>query len=291
MPWKCRRWFLVLMVCGAPIVCGCSMKAMAVRSMEPIMKDMDTAVNRSTDVEMLKDALPAFLVQMDGLIIASESPMLLLKASEANFGYANAFLEDTEKERASSLYIKARDYAARALYGTARSRQALEAPLERFTEDLGRFGKGDVPALFWTANCWLSWIALNLDKTEAVMDMPKAQALLERAVELDETYYDGAAHAALGSIYAAQGGLARGAIEKAKHHFDKAFAISKGRLLFIPLFYAQYYAYQVQDRDLFVKTLEGIIATDDSANPDRAFVNEIARRKARALLEKTDMYF
>jgi len=267
------------------------MKALTIRSMEPVMQDMDLAVNRSTDVETLRDALPAFLVQMDGLIVASESTMLLLKASEANFGYANAFLEESDRQRASRLYLKARAYACRALYGPARSEGALDTPLEPFREDLQRFGKRDVPALFWTANSWLGWIALNLDRTEAVMDMPKAQAMLERVVELDETYYYGAAHAALGSIYAAQGGLVREALEKAKAHFEKAFSISQGRLLFIPLFYAQYYAYQIQDRELFVKTLEGVISTDDRANPDRAFVNEIARRKAKALLDNVDMYF
>ncbi|HOJ14470.1 MAG TPA: TRAP transporter TatT component family protein [Deltaproteobacteria bacterium] len=292
MAWgKGSRPLSILVGLMAIILAGCSMKALTIRSMEPIMRDMDLAVNRSTDVEMLKDALPAFLVQMDGLILASESPSLLLKAAEANFGYANAFLEDTDKPRASALYLKARDYAARALYGTGPHEKALEEPLEAFTKTLGRFTRPDVPALFWTANCWLAWGALNLDRSEAVMDMPKAQAMLERVIELDETFFYGAAHAALGAIHAAKGGLVRGSLERAKEHFDKAFAISQGRLQFIPLYYAQYYAYQTQDRDLFVSTLEGILARRPDAYPDKAFVNEVARRKAKVLLENVDMYF
>jgi len=280
-----------LLCLASALACGCSMKALTIRTMEPVMQDMDLAVNRSTDVEMLRQALPAFLVQMDGLIIASGSPTLLLKASEANFGYANAFLEDTDKPRASALYLKARDYAARALYGTKGFEGALARPLEEFRADLGRFGMKDVPALFWTANSWLGWGALNLDRSDAVMDMPKAQAMLERVVDLDETYYLGAAHAALGAVHAAQGGLVSGSLEKAKAHFERASAISQGRLLIVELFYAQYYAYQVQDRDLFVKTLEGIVSTPAQAYPDKAFVNETVRRKAKVLLDSVDTYF
>ncbi len=279
-------WFLLI-----PLMGGCSMKAMAVRSMDPIMDDMNIAVNRNTDVDMMRDALPAFLVQMDGLILSAPSEKLLLKAAEANFGYANAFIEDTDKPRASALYLKARGYAARALIGGKDFEKDFNVQLAAFRENLSEYDRGDVPALFWTANCWLAWVAINLDSPEAIMDMPKAQAMLQRVLELDETYYHGSAHAALGAIYAAQPAIMGDSSAKAKAHFDRAFAISGRKLLFIQLFYAQFYAYQIQDRDLFVKTLEEIIATPHESFPDRAFANEVAKRKARVLLDNVDMYF
>jgi len=259
--------------------------------MDPIMDDMNIAVNRNTDVDMMRTALPAFLVQMDGFIISAPSDKLLLKAAEANFGYTNAFVEDTDKPRASMLYLKARNYAARALIGDKDFDKDFNVPLEAFKKSLSEYDRDDVPALFWTANCWLAWVAINLDDPEAIMDMPKAQSMLERVIELDETYYYGIAHAALGAIYAAQPAIMGDSSAKARQHFDRAFALSGRKLLFVQLYYAQFYAYQIQDRDLFVKTLEEIIATPPEIFPERAFANEIAKRKAKVLLDNVDMYF
>lgn len=286
-----KRPACLLFLLLVPLIGGCSMKAMAVRSMDPIMEDMNLAVNRTTDVDMMRDALPAFLVQMDGLIISAPSEKLLLKAAEANFGYANAFLEETDKARASALYLKARGYAARALIGGKDFEKDFNVGLAAFRDNLSGYGKRDVPGLFWTANCWLAWAAINLDNPEAIMDMPKAQAMLERVVELDETYYYGSAHAALGAIYAARPAIMGDSSATARQHFERAFAISGRKLLFVQLFYAQFYAYQIQDRDLFVRTLQEIISTPHETFPDRAFANEIAKRKARVLLDNVDMYF
>jgi hypothetical protein len=270
---------------------GCSMKAMMLKSMDPIMDDMNIAVNRNTDVDMLHDAMPAFLVQMDGFLLSAPNDKRLLQAAEAYFGYANCYVEDTDKQRASMLYFKARGYALRALVGEAGFEKVINKNISDFKELLQGYGAGDVPALFWTANTWIAWIALNLDKPEAIMDVPKAQAMLERVVELDETFYYGSAHTALGALYASQPKMMGDTSAKAKQHFDKAFEISGRKLLFVHLYYAKLYAYQIQDRDLFVKTLEEVLAAPSDIFPDRAFANEVAKRKARTLLDNVDMYF
>jgi hypothetical protein len=50
------------------LLTGCSMKEQMVRSMDPIMDDMSSAVNMSNDVELMRDGLPASLIQMDGFV-------------------------------------------------------------------------------------------------------------------------------------------------------------------------------------------------------------------------------
>ena len=270
---------------------GCSTKAYIVKSMDPIMDDMNASVNRNIDVDMVRDAMPAFLVQMDGLIVSAPDSGLRVRASEAYFGYAFAFVEDTDRSRASLIYLKARDYALEILRNYRRFDRSFDGQLPEFKDALSDFRKKDVPAIYWAANNWLAWAALNLDKPETLMDIPKVEAMLKRSIELDETYYYGAAHASLGAFYAAQPRMIGGSPEKAKEHFDKAFALSRDRLLFIHLMYAKFYAYQIQDRDLFVKTLEKVIATPAGSFPDRAFANEVAKRKAKVLLEKVDENF
>ena len=284
-----RRVFCIFLM--MLILTGCNQKAFMVKSMDPIMDDMKTAVNQSTDVDLMRDAMPASLVQLDGFIVAAPNDKLILRGAEAYFGYANAFVEDTDKKRASLLYLKARDYGFQVLKKNKGFAKAVDGPAPEFKEMLSGFGAGDVSALFWTGNSWLSWIALNLDNPEAVMDMPKAIALLERVVEVDETYYFGSAHAALGAYYAGQPKMMGDKTEKAKQHFDRAFEISGGKFLFMYYLYAKFYAYQIQDKDLFVKTLRMIIDTPAEKYPDMAFANEVAKRKAKVLLDNVDMYF
>jgi tetratricopeptide (TPR) repeat protein len=235
--------------------------------------------------------MPASLVQLDGFIQAAPDDKLLLRGAEAYFGYANAFIEDTDKKRAAILYLKAREYGFRVLKKNRNFSKALDGSAPEFKEMLNDMGKGDVPALFWTGNSWLSWIAVSLDNPDAIMDVPKAVALLERVVELDETYYYGSAHAALGSYYAAQPRIMGDTSQKAKQHFDKAFDISGGKFLFMHYLYARFYAYQIQDKDLFEKTLRTIMDTPSGKYPDMTFANEVAKRKAKVLLDDIDTYF
>jgi tetratricopeptide (TPR) repeat protein len=270
---------------------GCSQKAFMVKSMYPIMDDMEIAVNRNRDVDLMRDAMPASLVQLDGFIVAAPDDKLRLRAAEAYFGYANAFVEDTDKKRACLLYLKARDYALQVLKGNKSFARALDVPVPEFREMMNNIGKGYTPALFWTGNSWLSWIALNPDDPQAMMELPKAVAMLERAVELDEAYYYGSAHAALGAYYASLPRMLGDNTAKAKRHFDRAFEISGGKFLLMYYLYAKFYAYQIQDRELFVKTLKMIVETPEDKYPDMAFANEVAKRKARILLDNVDMYF
>ena len=278
-------------LCLMLLLSGCASPEFMVKSMDPLMDRMDTSVNRCPDVDTIRDSLPATIVQLDGFIDIAPSAKLYLRAAEVNFGYSFAFIEDIDKERASYLYLKARDYALQPLLLNDDFRSALHRPVDKFSASLSGFKKGDVPALYWAASSWMAWISRNLDKTEVLMDIPKIEAMLLKVIELDENYYYGSAHATLGAYYASRSKVIGGDPDKAKYHFDRAFEISQSRLLFIHLLYAKYYAYQIQDRALFEQTLQQVIDTPVDYYPAKNFANEVAKRKARMLLESVDSYF
>jgi tetratricopeptide (TPR) repeat protein len=263
------------------------MKAHMVRSMDPIMDDMSSAVNMSSDVDLMRDGLPASLIQIDGFIKSDPNNKILLRGSESYFGYAFSFVEDVNKPRASALYLKARDYALRVL----KKNRQFDEEANDLNEVLSKCTRKDVPALYWAAGSWLAWIGLNVGNPEALMDLPKVEAMLQRVIELDETYYYGMAHAMLGSFYASQPRNMGGNPEKANKHFHKAFNISGSKLLAAQLMYAKFYAVQIQDKALFVKTLSDIIATPVNFFPERNLANEVVKRKAKDLLEKVDNLF
>ncbi len=274
------------------LAAGCNTTKMMVNSMDPLMEKMNTAVNKHTDVELVKDAMPAALIQLDGLIEASpDNTGLLVRTAEGYCGYSFVFVEGQNNERASRLYLRAFNYAMRALKEKKKFAQVADGPVAPFKESLEVFDKKDVPAMFWTASAWLSWAGLNVDDPEIFLALPKINALLKRCVEVDETYRYGIAHAVLGVLYASRPTAYGGQPDKAKAEFDRAFALSGRKMLVYQLMYAQYYAYQIQDRDLYIKSLKEIVDAPDDLLPEMGFINAAAKKKARSHLEKVDSLF
>jgi hypothetical protein len=265
---------------------------MMVDSMDPLMAKMNDAVNRHTDVELVKAALPAALLQLDGFIEASpDNTMLLVKAAEGYNGYSFIFVEDKDPERAMRLYYRAFEYASRVLKQKEKFAEAFDGSEEAFSASLDVFDKEDVPALFWTASSWLSWVGLNVDDPEIFLALPKIKAMLHRSIELDEAYKYGMAHTVLGALYATRPVAFGGKPEKSKAEFDRAFEISQRKLLLFQLMFARYYAYQIQDRELFVVTLNEVVNAPDDLLPAMGFANAAAKKKAKMLLNDVDNIF
>jgi hypothetical protein len=271
---------------------ACSSTKFMVDSMEPLLDKMNIAIQKNNDVELVKDAIPAGLVQLDGMIEASpDNAKLLARAAEGYNGYCFVYVEDTDKARARGLYYKSFQYATRALKQKTKFAEAFDGPVAGFEESLSVFGEKDVPALFWGASSWLSWAGLNVDDPEIFLALPKIKAMLKRCCELNETYQYGATHTILGILYASRSVAHGGKPEMAKAEFDRAFEISNRKMLVFQLMYAKYYAYQIQDKDLFVITLKEVISAPNDILPEMAFINAASKKKAKKLLDNVDTIF
>ena len=286
---------LILLVISTVLLIGCgNMRAkFTVNSMRPLMDKMNIAVNQNSDVELVRDAMPASLVQLDGFIeVDPENEYLLLRAAEANGGYAFLFLMDTDKPRARQLYQKSKEYALRVLLKNEDFQEAFHQPINVFTLSLKTFEKEDVRALFLAANSWLSWIGLtHAESPKALMDLPKVEALMDRIIELDDTFNYGGVHAMLGAYLASRPVMLGGNPKEADWHFKQAFEISDSKFLMWKYLYAKFYAVQLQDRALFVQTLQDVISAPENLLPEKNFVNEAARMKSRTLLAQVDELF
>ena len=287
---------LLLPLITAGFISGCAstMAKMTVDSMKPLMEDMHSATNRNTDAELVRSAMPALLIQMDGFIkVSPENRYLLASAAEANMGYAFLFVEDTDKQRAKELYLKARDYALRNLKLNKTFENALEQDdIENFTKALKTIHKRDIAALYFATSSWLHWVNLaQSDNPEVLKDMPKVEAMMDRVLVLDETFYHGGIHVLFGMNSIARPETSRGQIEQAQKHFKEAFEISHSKYLLWYYIYAKYYAVQTKDRELFISTLNRIISAPVDIMPDEAFANEATKIKARDLLLHVDNYF
>jgi len=123
-----------------------------------------------------------------------------------------------------------------------------------------------------------------------VADMPRVEVLMQRVVELDETYQNGAAHLYLGGLATVLPPALGGRSEVGKTHFERAIALSEGHNLLAKVLYAKNYARGVFDRELHDRLLNEVLAADPSYK-GWTLSNVMARREAEALLQSADEYF
>jgi tetratricopeptide (TPR) repeat protein len=290
------RYLMISLVVLASFLTGCAstMAKMTVDNMKPLMEDMHSSTNRNPDVDLVRTAMPALLIQMDGFIkISPENRYLLASAAEANMGYAFLFVEDMDRQRAKEQYLKARDYALRNLKLNQTFKEAIEQDdIEVFTKALKTIHKRDIAALYFATNAWLQWINLaHSDNPEVLKDFPKVEAMMDRVLALDDTFYHGGIHALFGVYYIARPEMFGGQPEQSQEHFKEAFEISESKYLLWYFLYAKYYAVQMKDKELFVSTLNKVISAPDDLLPEEAFVNAAVKRKADDLLLHVNDYF
>jgi len=282
---------ILLLIALALLASACSMDKMLVRASTPMIEGGIHALNQETDLEMAEAAIPANIGMLEGMIsIDPENETLHTYAAQAYYGLAYGFIEDKQLVRASKFYIRGLNHGLKALAskGMTNVRQktleALEAGLKKLDED-------DVDTLFWTASNWAKWIDLNRNSSASIIQLPKATALMQRVLELDEEFFHGSAHMYFGVYYGGRAPMFGGDFEKSQNHFAKARAINENNLLVVDLLQAQYLERQRFDRAAFHKLLSRIVAAPDDLYPDLALLNQIAKRKALLLLSLEDKWF
>ena len=276
--------FLILASCA-------TVRRIGVNAIAPAFGDLSGAAFKQVDTEILRLGMPSSIIMIDGLLeLSPDNYELLVLAAQSYGGYPMAFIEDDDPERAKKLYVRGRHYGLRALKLNKKFRQALEEG-KRFREAVKYLGKKYVPALFWTAQNWAAWLNLSTTEVSALFDQPKIMALMERVMELDDTYYYGGAHLFYALYYTNMPSMAGGGMDKAIKEFDKVFEIAGENFLMANLYYAQYYAAPLRDEALFDRELKKVLETPSDVVPELTFMNEVAKLKARRLLGRKDRIF
>lgn len=282
------RILLTLLV--ALFLSACSIDKMLVRASIPIIEGGITALNQETDLKLAEDSIPTNLELLEGMIsIDPENDTLHTFAAQAYYGLSYGFNEDNRPERALKFYQRGLKHGLQAL--SIRGLTGVKHdPIEQLETNLQKMGKNDVAALFWTAGNWAKWIDQNRNST-GLVQLPRATALMQRVIELDDTFYYGGAHMYFGVYYGGKSPMFGGNFKKSEHHFDRAREITDGKLLVADLLHAQYLSRQKFDREDFHNRLTKIINAPDDLYPELGLLNQIAKRKARMLLNREEKWF
>jgi len=283
---------------------GCSVKRMAVNRLGDALAGGGTTFASDDDPELVKQAVPFSLKLMESLL--AESPNhkgLLLAASSGFTQYGYAFVQqeadeieaedfakaEAMRDRARRLYLRARDYGLRG----------LEAAQPGFTHALrsdagqavARLKEKHVAQVYWTAAAWGAAISLSKDDPATIAEIPQMEAMIDRALQLDESWGDGAIHGFLISYEMSRQGASVNRAERARKHFDRAVELTHGQQAGPFVTYAEAVCVEEQDAKQFEGLLRRAISINPDEHPETRLVNLIMQRRARWLLSKEEDLF
>lgn len=291
---------LMLLLGLAPLISGCFIKDMAVNSVADGLAGQGDTWSSDNDPELVGDAIPFSLKFMESILAATPRHVGLLTTlaksfTEYSYAYVQSPAEMIQDEnlekyremkmRSKKLYLRARDYGLRG----------LNVHYDHFSDQLAKdpktaakVRKEDIDLLYWTG---LSWIAaINMDKNDMdlLAERSEAEALINRANELNPDYDDGSLQTFLITYEASRPG---GSLEKAKEHYKKALELTQGQDASCYINYAENIDEKEQNRQEFEDMLHKALAIDPDKKPSWRLVNLIMQKRANWLLSKADTLF
>lgn len=284
---------------------GCStLKNTAVNQLGDALAAGGTTYATDDDPELVKAAAPFSLKLMESLLAENPTHRGLLLAATSGFTqYSYAFVQQDADEveaenvsaatalrqRAARLYLRAHDYGLRGLATVhpdfiSLLRSDPHATVQLCTPD-------DVPLLYWTAASWFAAIALGKDQPALVAELPMAEALIDRALQLGEDFDHGAIHTLLISYEMSRPGGSGDPAVRAEEHFNRAVALGGDDQAAPFVAFAEAVCVQQQNHARFQSLLTRALAINADSRPEFRLLNLVMQRRARWLLTLSDELF
>jgi hypothetical protein len=255
------------------------------------------------DPQLVRDALPFALKTFESLLAADPANLDLAAATAKGFvSYSALFvlpeasrLEASDlaaaragRDRAKRLFLRGRDYG---MAGLERRRPGFERRLHEDPSVLASLGRRDVPLLFWAAAGWAGAVSAVPSDMKLLADLAVIEAMMRRALELDESYEDGTLHEFFIAFEGGRSEAMGGSPERARRHFERAVELCGGRRASPYVALATTVAVKEQNYELFKDLLDKALAVDPDAVPAWRLVNTLAREQAHYLMEhRADLF-
>jgi hypothetical protein len=284
--------FMPALLAACCLASGCVLiRKGAARVISPMATQLSDGLMHQSDVELVREGAPAFLLMLDALAEAHpDNPAVLIAAADAQMAYATGFVDKENKARSKAMYLKAKTYGLRALAKNKRFDRALAGPQDEFVQSLRGFKEKDAGALFTTASAWVMWIIASSDSPAALGGMPKVLAMMDRVQELDPRIREGGVDLFYGIYYTVLPLGGGRDLEKARACFDRSMEISGPDYLLSRVTFAEFYARYAFDQELFENTLKQVLAADPK-DPRFTLMNAVAKTRAQDLLDQVDDLF
>jgi hypothetical protein len=241
-------------------------------------------MQNQTDPEVVRQGAPAYLLLMDSLLAGSPDDVRLLQSAAALYGaYSGAFVADPERRRALS--DRALEYAMDGACARSTDWCSVKSmSFDAFENLVAAASADDLPMLYSLGTAWAGWIDARSSDWRAIADLPLAEALLQKVVDVEPGYERGRAQLYLGVIRSQLPASLGGRPEQGRKHFENAIRYSDGRDLLAKVEFARRYARLVYDQPLHDRLLNEVLDAN-VREPGFTVSNVLAREHARELID------
>ena len=310
---RIRRAAAVALLCC--LASSCSIKKMAMNSIAgmiaPDAKSGGSggallAFTSENDPELVAESFPIILKLVEAMMLESpDNAGLAITAGQLYVMYANVFVQgpaemlpasqfreqNAQYERAANFYRRGSAYALGGLAlrykGFAESVFGGEAERDAV---LAKTSAEDAAGLFWAASGALANFSLNPLDPDAGYGLEGFVAMMERAAELDPSYFGGLILETLFNFYSAAPDFMGGDPEKAQAAFDRAVEMNGGSASLYAT-YAKNVCVPAQDAAGFDEALEKALGINPDDEPSTRLMTIIAQRRAAWLRDSRGDFF
>lgn len=287
-----KKVFYTILFSGLVLLFSGGCVQLALHLAPSIVSDFKKTIFEECDPDLAENAIPGNLKLLEGLLKSDpNNPHVLLALCEGFTGYGLLFVEPESPERASRLYLRARDYGIRALGNKGKPLKSPESLGKGIQNLLKRYTKEDMEPLLWVSLSWSAWVNLNLDNPRAIAHLPVLDACMDKVAEMNGDLFFGLPWVLIGTTLSARPPLFGGDLDRAASCFKRAMEISGEKFFLIQYYYARYYAVRVQDRALFDRLLRDIVAGDPGALKEVCLINAVMQDMAEDLRNCADDLF
>ena len=268
---------------------ACSIRKYAINQLGDALAHSSATFASDDDPELIRGALPLSLKLLAACSGFTQFSYAFVQQDADEMESRDLAASQALQRRARNLYLRARNYGIRGL--EVKYRDFGKALRSDPKTTVGLASAADVPWLYWTAAAWGSAVALSKDDPELVADLPIVEALIDRALQLDEDYDHGAIHSLLITYETSRQGGKGDPAERSRQHFDRAMALSGAQLASPLVALAEAVSVGKQNRQEFESLLNRAIEIDLNARPEWRLSNLVMQRRARWLLSRADELF
>lgn len=281
--------FTILTLISSCAIAGCGLVTKKIT--KSIFVDVATATSKHDDVDLVSQAVPTFLLLLEGMLESDpDDPDLLTELAKGYFTYG-ALIELEDPSRAARIYGRAMAFGQRALLQEEKIEPVINAPFQIFSTITKILKPEHVETVFWAASSWGAWISVNADSMAALADLPRVILLMEWVLEQDDSIYNASPHVFLGVYHAALPEMLGGKPRKSLFHFERALEMTERKSATVFVQMAKFYAVQQFDRELYVSLLNQSLNVTTVESPELNLQNEAAKQQARKLLLIADEIF
>lgn len=285
------------------LTAGCSLKTYAINTVGDALAAGNSVYEADDDLTLVGDALPFGLKLTENLLAQSPHHRGLLLTAARGFAlYSYAYVDDAAssaadedldrarelRQRARRLYLRAFRYGIRGLERSypGLGAELLKEPRAAVRTIKRQAGAWDVPFMYWSAASLGLAISASPGDAELLARLPEVEALLDRAIELDEAWDEGALHEFKLVVAGATPGVPD--VPLIRKHYERAVELSRGRRASVHLAYAEAVSVPLQNAAEFRELVQRALDVNPEETPERRFVNLLAHRRARWLAARAD---